>query len=377
MGKGVGEVRLFQDSGKSARSGSIKRHFTICLATLPVVIVLLATGFFDKPGVASGAQYIASQTGSISGTVTNEGGSPLDYPISVGVYTDTGLLVASAFTDVRGEYVVGALAPGSYKVKFNDFLAGNPIQYYNNKPDLSSADLVTVTEGSVTTGINAHIVTGGSVMGVVTDAGGQPLAGINVMIYTDNGNYVNFARTDANGSYAIFGLATGSYKVEFDDLSGKYAPQYYDHKSNLELADAISVIKGSDTTGINASLAVPAIACSGLKPDLRLSMTNPAYWATFDDYQARRLSVDFTISNPGGPDAPSVEIGGSDSTNGVTLATPIPFSITGPIATGASSGMTLVYDVYGGVYAFETTVDAIAQDACGQWFVYGVFPGLG
>ena len=63
------------------------------------------------------------------------------------------------------------------------------------------------------------------------------------------------ADTGADGHYDIGGLATGIYRANFSDPAGNYTAEYYDNKSDFNLATAFNVTDGVTTPNINASLA--------------------------------------------------------------------------------------------------------------------------
>ncbi len=87
--------------------------------------------------------------------------------------------------------------------------------------------------------------------------------------------------------------------------------------------------------------------CKGGKPLLKLSLKDPdrrGYWASYADYQARKLSVVLVIGNVGTGTAYQVKITGSTNTNNVTLMTEVPV-IFGDIAAGGNRAITLAYYV--------------------------------
>lgn len=47
----------------------------------------------------------------------------------------------------------------------------------------------------------------------IRDAGEQPIAGVQIVIYDQQGNQVGTARTDANGAYRFEGLRAGTYRI--------------------------------------------------------------------------------------------------------------------------------------------------------------------
>ena len=67
----------------------------------------------------------------------------------------------------------------SYKLRFYDNNGAHLAEYYDDKPDLDSADPFSVTAG-VTTTINAELTCGGIITGTVTAGGsGTPLENIS------------------------------------------------------------------------------------------------------------------------------------------------------------------------------------------------------
>ena len=120
----------------------------------------------------------------------------------------------------------------------------------------STADPVSVTAGTTTSGIDAALQPGGQITGTVTNATtGTPIANICVGIYDTSNNFVGSAFTDSAGHYTATSLADGRYKVGFHACSGgNYLTQYYNDKPSLATADTISVTPGAITPGIDAAL---------------------------------------------------------------------------------------------------------------------------
>jgi 5-hydroxyisourate hydrolase-like protein (transthyretin family) len=163
-------------------------------------------------------------------------------------------------TDGDGSYDIGGLTTGTYRVAFDhDPLDGPKIfltQYYDNRQSFDAADDIAVTAGSTTSGIDATMAAGGHITGTVTDSGLTGLAGILVAADRSDGSggwaTIAEARTTTSGSYDLSALSTGTYRVQFDDLSWNYAAQYYNDKTSWDAADGIAVTAGSTTPGIDA-----------------------------------------------------------------------------------------------------------------------------
>ncbi|MHB9111699.1 MAG: fibronectin type III domain-containing protein [Thermoleophilia bacterium] len=117
------------------------------------------------------------------------------------------------------------------------------------------------------------------------------------------------------------------------------------------------------TVSSEQSLTTLAPPCSPAKPSLSLSAPAP-FWASYADYTARLLSINWTISNTGSNGATNVAITGSTNTNGVTIATSLP-AIVGSIGAGSSAVVTLKYNVPVSTGSWHTAMTASAGDDCG------------
>ena len=68
---------------------------------------------------------------------------------------------------------------------------------------------------------------GGTITGTVTSAaGGTPIAGVTVYIYTSAGGYVGTTSTDASGVYSWTNLTTGGYYARTSNALG-YVDELY------------------------------------------------------------------------------------------------------------------------------------------------------
>lgn len=99
---------------------------------------------------------------------------------------------------------------------------------------------------------------GGEIHGAVTDHLGEPIAGITVCAESLDfglGSECDW-NTDAEGKYAIAGLAAGSYRVAFrveSNGSLNYVQQWYSDKAHPEEADPVELAAG-ESREINATL---------------------------------------------------------------------------------------------------------------------------
>jgi hypothetical protein len=109
------------------------------------------------------------------------------------------------------------------------------------------------------------------------------------------------------------------------------------------------------------SVGLPAAA----GPDLRLHKLN-TYWADYNDYQNRQLSVDMRIANKGADTALSTSVTDVTADHGVTVSTAVPLPV-GDIEADADSGFTIKYTVPVDVTSFHTSLSARCQTSDGDW----------
>jgi hypothetical protein len=170
---------------------------------------------------------------------------------------------------VLGNWQVTGLPAGNYTVEFahcdtTDYLP----QFYPDAPPGVFGQFLPVSDGSVTTGIDAHLGLGGAIAGTVTEYDGTPAAGVDPVLL-GSGTYspgVNFdlqpPQTDATGRYRINKLYPGtSFKIEFQPAPGSLdAVQWYPNQPWQADAHPVVVSSGTTAAGIDARLAQGSIS---------------------------------------------------------------------------------------------------------------------
>lgn len=98
---------------------------------------------------------------------------------------------------------------------------------------------------------------GGTVTGKVTDAHGNPIQGVHVVVgsFSHNGH----ADTDATGRYSVTGIPAGTYTVYFEHTARDYAPQYYPNAARRNDAGQVDVAGSATLTDMDATLVVGAV----------------------------------------------------------------------------------------------------------------------
>ncbi len=215
------------------------------------------------------------QTGaSISGRLTIEdSGVPLPFaPITLEIFPADNpepLFVISTTTDFNAEYQIFIPATGHFKIKaiVNNFVG----EFFNNKPDFDSADVIeiatlnddiTIINFSVRLGDDT-VAEGSQIQGTVlgeSEAGLEPVSLALVFAFdTADTSIAGLALAGFDGSYQLGGLQAGSYILFANHILDFVFPpavigEYYQDAPTPDLADALTV-SGSDTTeGIDFTL---------------------------------------------------------------------------------------------------------------------------
>ncbi|NCC32362.1 MAG: carboxypeptidase regulatory-like domain-containing protein [Chloroflexia bacterium] len=193
--------------------------------------------------------------GQISGRVTNSDGAGLP-DVSVAVYDTNRIFVTSATTGSDGRYTTPGLANGSYYLQFWPFGASaqDALQFYNNKPDLESADPVQVQGTGIVGDINAVLVMGSAISGQVSAPEGLSAEGTLVQVYNAADQLVQTAGVGADGRYITAALPSGTHRVCFRPQNSRLMANCYNNKPDLASADPITVTAPTPVENINASL---------------------------------------------------------------------------------------------------------------------------
>ena len=216
--------------------------------------------------------------GQISGALTAaDSGLPVDDAL-VWLREPDGDSLDLEYVNSRGLYTFTDVTPGPYIVQFQPFGDSSTYlpEFYDNKPDRDSADVINVSESEILKGIDATLEKGGQISGTVTAEGTDlPLADVRVTAYfagkvgdpCPNGDpqfdFDFSTTTDENGHYTLKPLRSGIFRLLFapnsSGASSAYFPEYYNNKGSLAEADPISLTAPNIESGINAKLALGAI----------------------------------------------------------------------------------------------------------------------
>ncbi|MGI6100397.1 MAG: MSCRAMM family protein, partial [Kiritimatiellia bacterium] len=217
---------------------------------------------FGLCALLAAPSYAANITGRVTGS---DGTTPLtNVWVAVWRNNEWGWMPAnSAFTDANGEYDVGGLSAGTYRMSFRDFIFDHASEYYDKAYSLHEATDIPVAEGATVSGINTSLAAASHIKGRVTGPDGTtPLTNVCVTAYRysegDGWDWWSSACTDANGDYDIGRLAAGAYRIGFSEISSGHLGEYYNNAQSVGEAEDIQVAEGVTVSNINASLAVPS-----------------------------------------------------------------------------------------------------------------------
>jgi hypothetical protein len=231
--------------------------------------------------LAAGTPAVA-QTGSISGTVTEDGtGTPIIGAL-VELYDSAGTFVDSRFSSAGGSYSIGFLPTGAYKAAIT-FAPNHITELYDNLPcfptcDVTAGTSIDVVDGMDTSGIDFALAPGASISGTVTEDGtAAVLQLISIEIYDSTFALVSSTLTAADGTYTQGGLPSGTYYAKTFSF-GSHVDELYDdipcNPCGIPSGDPIVLTAPNPVAGIDFALVPVGGVCSG-SSDLDLTTTPP------------------------------------------------------------------------------------------------------
>ena len=191
--------------------------------------------------------------GTISGRLESPGGDPLANAC-VTAYNAAYDVVGGDLTEADGSYAIELLPAGTYRLQFIPCNAGNYLgEYYDDADTLAEATGIPPAEGEDIDLGDADLEVGGRIAGLVENDEGDPLADVCVIAYdtapgaSDESSMS--AMTGVDGTFAVPGLETGSYKLLVRDCDNHHnvLEQYWDGARTRGAADPVAVTAGSIT----------------------------------------------------------------------------------------------------------------------------------
>ena len=188
------------------------------------------------------------KTGSITGTVVNETGQPLQN-VAIYVRTFSSLRpVQFGLTDNEGKFEITGLEPLTFQI-----FARHSVY------SLLPREEGTPNNYRIGDSVKLVMAKGGVITGTVTTRDGEPVVRVPVRVTTvPNGDFTQERLTDDRGVYRIYGLPSGKYVVSAGAGSGPYSFGPYDDDvptyspaSTRDTAAEINVRLGEETTNVD------------------------------------------------------------------------------------------------------------------------------
>ncbi len=216
--------------------------------------------------IASGVDAMLAAAATISGTVTDGDGQPLEgICVSANVLRDGGTdNVGQTTTIVDGTFTLPGLPPADLRVQYHDC---NPTQHYLDQwyggaNDANSSPAIVVVPAEQRSGVDAQLQGGISVSGTVTDSGGAPISGINVNVNPTASGPSGWAQTGPDGTYLTGPLPLGDYRVQFSTPgpAPAWATQFWHQQPSWNTADILTITADDAPihAGIDAVLSAAA-----------------------------------------------------------------------------------------------------------------------
>ncbi|MHB8860043.1 MAG: hypothetical protein ACYC6Z_11285, partial [Thermoleophilia bacterium] len=308
---------------------------------------------------------ISATTGSTIGTATDVAGNSASVDFGQINIDKTAPTITASASTVHGAYTAGDWVNDDVTVHFSCGDTGG-----SGLAGSCPADIIRTATASSTSG---------TISDVAGNSASVDFGQINIdkvapsITYTGPAGtvYTNVTSITATASDSQSGLQTATLSLNgAPGTACTITGGSIDCPVSLANGSYSAVITLSDVAGnTNTASGSFTYAAHG-KPSLSVSVTG-IYWASYADYVANELSVDYRLTNNSvGITAVGVHIDDVICNNGVSLVTPTPAAV-GSIPAAGSAGVTLKYNVPTGVTQFNTKLHAGASDPAGTAYTYG------
>lgn len=227
-----------------------------------------ATTVAVQPGVKLPAiDFVLTEGAAMSGALTDLEGLPLRGGV-VSVFRQNGNEVPTlARTSTSGgTWSARGLPDGRYTVCIDSHNVepmegaapafGYARACVPGRPGTSDpSELVEVSKGQVTTGIDIELAPAGAIAGTVSGPSG-PVGGVQVRVMDQAGDYIGWERTAPDGTYLVQRLEPGDYTVCFDSYEVDLISECYDDAGGEESATPVTVVAEQVTDSVDADMAL-------------------------------------------------------------------------------------------------------------------------
>ncbi len=227
-----------------------------------------ATDIILGGATTSGIDADLAVASHVTGQVTGTAGVPLDNvgvsvfaPITEDGYTSWDHVGYGTETNGSGNYDLGGLPAGTYRLRFYDYNGDYATEFFDDASSIETATDVVTSVGSPAVDKDAQLELAAHITGQITDADG-PLTDALAVAYAQvvDGDETywyaqGFGWTSDTGTYAIDGLRSDTYKVEFLTYENTHVGEFFDNVDSLEAATALALGAGDTAAGKNAELA--------------------------------------------------------------------------------------------------------------------------
>lgn len=230
---------------------------------------VLVTASLVVGGALAASPALADETaaGAITGHVLDAGGQPVENVLATAVAVDVPDAGEGASwgisTDAAGAYSITDLPVGTYKLEFDASWTSADVvgEWWDDARTEAEASVIVVGDATVIQA-DAELAGAGSIAGVVSDAEGAPVAGVDVTARRFDAEqegwvWAAVATTDAQGAYVLPRLPDDTYQVSFGvGADVDIVPEYWQDATDPWDATSIELGLGEDLTGISPQVEV-------------------------------------------------------------------------------------------------------------------------
>ena len=238
--------------------GSMVKQIQRVLSALIAVFALITSIAVFAPAQADKAV----ETGSLSGTVTDVNGAPIQ-GVKIEVLRGTEFFwVANdrEVTKADGSFSITGLPADIYRIEFVPTNGEFARLFWESGEVLADAKPIVMAPGQDITGLDVTLAAeSGEISGTVTEPDGSPPSDATVALYQQgpDGTFhmydsYRLLNVELRGLYYFTSLPAGVYRLGFFPNDDRFNNEYSGNQPTLDLAHDIVLAAGEKQTGIDA-----------------------------------------------------------------------------------------------------------------------------
>lgn len=208
--------------------------------------------FVSDPDTLKNMNFTLRNGAAVEGHVFQPDDKPVgEFSTSIVLYDLEGKAVLYVYNGADNYFMLKGIKQGSYKIRIHNFKNNSYSSvWYGNADKFEDASVITISPPDTLHNIDIKFKNGGSIRGKITgDGASVDYSKTTMIIYNQQGEYINQAEIGETGEYIIEGLISDSYKLQIS--SEGFRTQWYSDKKSMIEADPVEINAPGELSPVN------------------------------------------------------------------------------------------------------------------------------